>query len=211
MFIRAGLVNHLCPYRDCGPAAAATAPSPLSQAASITDRSLVHAAVVPRGHRQLCESAGLVTAPFLVPAAHRQLCESLAHAPVVPERSPSVVRIPAAPPSSQASTVGCQNPRSCPRPRPSRAATVSCANLRPTPPLSRAAETSKRPPPLLLPSLALPCLPSPALKYSVMIPKPCVPQGKRRRERLRNRHSCHEGESPPGCLKDNQLPCNDRE
>ncbi len=31
-----------------------------------------------------------------------------------------------------------------------------------------------------------PCSPNPALKYSVLIPKPCVPQGKRGNERLRN-------------------------
>jgi hypothetical protein len=50
------------------------------------------------------------------------------------------------------------------------------AGVQATPSLAPA---SKRPSPLLL-------LPNPALKYSVMIPKPCVPQGQRRTERLRN-------------------------
>ena len=46
-------------------------------------------------------------------------------------------------------------------------------------------------PPMLVPCLSTPLTPlllapNPALKYSVMIPKPCVPQGKRPYERLRN-------------------------
>ena len=51
--------------------------------------------------------------------------------------------------------------------------------------LKASASASARLTPPLLP---LPPLlsPNPALRYSVMIPKPCVPQGKRRSERLRN-------------------------
>jgi len=52
------------------------------------------------------------------------------------------------------------------------------------PPLCRSAASAR-----FCPAAPFPFPPNPALKYSVMIPKLVVPQGKRRTERLRNRHS----------------------
>ena len=93
-------------------------------------------------------------------------------------------------PSSQAA-ITCPNPQ--PQPGPRRSSHVAhlwhAANELPNPqPWPWPANGRSPASACLIPLLPPPPLPSPnpALKYSVMIPKPCVPQGKRRKKRLRN-------------------------
>ena len=164
--------------------------------------------LVPSGHRRLCEPQSSSTAPSS--RAATVSCPRLRR----PGQPPSAVRTPQLPPrlcrpgrppsvarilrpsvtAPSLVPVGLRQFRESAASPSSRPATVSCAN--PTPahvPVAPGGHHSKvsisasaRPTPPLLPAIPLLLTPNPALKYSVMIPIPFVPQGKRRQERLLN-------------------------